>query len=317
MATTEAREGIALTHLDDLLFDGAGSTKRQLVDYLDRASSLILPELRGRPLSVIRAHRGEAPFMQKNLPKYAPEWLPRAEIWAEASHRQVAYALCNDRRSLMWFANQRAIEYHPALVRADDISVMTHLVIDLDPPDQSSFSAAAELARAVHEVLEGLDLRGAVKTSGSKGLHIWVPVYPLPVEHAAAATRALAVRTAKLAPQIATTALFKSERAGRVFVDSTRAGGATVVAAFSPRARPGVPVSFPVPWEDLDRVEPAQFDLSSLDLYADQARTWADGMPGPQHLPTDLVEEGLGIPAPRVAAMQEGRRRARGRQAGP
>src|SRR5205085_2066070 len=101
------------------LFDGAGATKRDLVDYLDVMSDRILPELRDRPLSVIRVTRGQAPFMQKNVPKYTPEWVATIPLWAEASHRMVSYALCNDRRTLLWFANQRAVEYHPTLVRGD------------------------------------------------------------------------------------------------------------------------------------------------------------------------------------------------------
>ncbi len=111
------REGVALTNLDAGLFDGAGATKRDLVDYLDAVSDRILPALRDRPLSVIRVHRGQEAFMQKNVPSYTPAWVRTVTWWAEASQREVSYALCNDRRTLLWFANQRAIEYHPALVR--------------------------------------------------------------------------------------------------------------------------------------------------------------------------------------------------------
>ena len=111
----ESRDGVELTNLDQPLFDGAGATKRDLVDYLDGVHDRILPELRDRPLSVIRVTRGQAPFMQKNVPKYTPDWVATVPLWAEASKRTVSYALCNDRRTLLWFANQRAIEYHPTL----------------------------------------------------------------------------------------------------------------------------------------------------------------------------------------------------------
>src|SRR4051794_2956718 len=107
----ESRDGVALTHLDDPLFDGAGATKRDLVDYLDAVHTRIIPALEDRALSVIRVHRGQEAFMQKNLPKYTPAWVPRVQLWAESSKREVTYALCNDRRTLLWFANQRAIEY--------------------------------------------------------------------------------------------------------------------------------------------------------------------------------------------------------------
>ena len=111
---------VTLTNLDQPVFDGADATKRDLVDYLDAMADRIIPELRDRPLSVIRARIGQAPFMQKNVPKHAPPWIRTVSFWAEASKREVAYALCNDRRTLLWFANQRAVEYHPTLFRADD-----------------------------------------------------------------------------------------------------------------------------------------------------------------------------------------------------
>src|ERR1700680_4038508 len=113
----ESRDGVPLTNLDQPLFDGAGATKRDLVDYLDGVRDRIILQLADRPLSVIRVHRGSEAFMQKNVPKYAPSWLRTVELWAETSKRDVSYALGNDRRSLLWFANQRAVEYQPPLVR--------------------------------------------------------------------------------------------------------------------------------------------------------------------------------------------------------
>src|SRR5215472_18209139 len=112
-AQAEERDGVSLTNLDQSLFDGAETTKRDLVDYLDAMSDRIVPVLADRPLSVIRVLRGQDPFMQKNVPKYTPDWVRTVQMWAEASKREVSYALCNDRRTLLWFANQRAVEYHP------------------------------------------------------------------------------------------------------------------------------------------------------------------------------------------------------------
>src|SRR5258705_10187800 len=107
---TEERDGVPLTNLDQPLFDEADATKRDLVDYLDGMRDRIIPGLRDRPLSVIRVLRGQAPFMQKNVPRYTPSWIQTVRVWAESSKREVSYALCNDRRTLLWFANQRAIE---------------------------------------------------------------------------------------------------------------------------------------------------------------------------------------------------------------
>src|ERR1700712_4121539 len=172
----ESRAGVPLTNLDQQLFDGANATKRDLVDYLDGVRDRIIPVLEDRPLSVIRVHRGQEAFMQKNVPKYTPNWVKTVDVWAEASKRTVSYALCNDRRTLIWFANQRAIEYHPALTHAEHPERITHLVLDLDPPEGAPFSAVVAVAHLVHEAISGLGLEGAVKTSGAKGVHIFVPV---------------------------------------------------------------------------------------------------------------------------------------------
>src|SRR6476469_6594343 len=132
MARSEGqeRDGVQLTNLDQPLFDGAGAPKLDLVDYLDGVRDRILPALAERPLSVIRVLRGQAPFMQKNVPKYTPDFVKTVPIWAEAYKREVHYALCDDRRTLLWFANQRAVEYHPTLGLADDIYRPTHMVLD-------------------------------------------------------------------------------------------------------------------------------------------------------------------------------------------
>ncbi|NLD77008.1 MAG: ATP-dependent DNA ligase [Acidimicrobiales bacterium] len=311
----EERHGVPLTNLDQPLFDGAGATKRDLVDYLDAMADRIVPVLDDRPLSVIRVHRGQEAFMQKNLPKYTPEWVERMKYWAETSKREVTYALCNDRRTLIWFANQRAVEYHPTLVRADAPEHQTHLVLDLDPPSADAFPTVVRVAHAVHAALEETGLSGALKTSGSKGVHIFVPLArSVTIEDAAAATRALAVRAAAIEPDLATTAFLKEDREGKVFVDATRSGGATVVCAYSPRVRPGVPVSFPVAWEDLDDVTPADFTIGEVPGLLGDRDPWAEAMPEPQELPDDLVAEGTEIPAGRVAAMHEGKRRARAKR---
>ena len=311
----QSRDGVSLTNLDQPLFDGADATKRDLVDYLDGVRDRIIPELEDRPLSVIRVHRGQEAFMQKNVPKYTPEWVRTVKLWAEASKRDVTYALCNDRRTLLWFANQRAVEYHPTLVRTERPDRVTHLVLDLDPPDGNAFSMAVRTAHLVRQALADVGLQGAVKTSGAKGVHVFVPSDDqAPPEDAAAATRAIAARAQRLEPEIATTAFMKEDRGGKVFVDSTRVGGATVVAAYSPRVRPGAPVSFPVNWGDLDDIVPADFTVHTALQHLGDGNPWAAQMPSPQHLSADLIAEGHEIPVARVQAMHEGKRRARNRR---
>jgi bifunctional non-homologous end joining protein LigD len=306
----EERDGVRLTHLDAELFDGAEVTKRQLIDYLESVRELMLPGLRNRPLSVIRIRPGQPAFMQKNLPKYAPDWIQTTTFWAEASKRQVMYALGDDWRTLLWLANQRAVEYHVTLFSVDEPSP-SYLVLDLDPPESAGFAAVVATAHLVRQALVDSGLAGTVKTSGAKGVHVFVPLAPgASFEDVAAATRALAARTERLDPSIATTAFVKENRNGKVFVDSTRAGGATVVAAYSPRVRPRVPVSFPISWDDLDQITPADFTVRTVPTLLGDHQPWSQRLPAPQQLPADLVAEGHTIPIARVQAMHEGKRRA-------
>jgi bifunctional non-homologous end joining protein LigD len=318
MAEETGAPGVTMTNLDEPLFDGAGATKRDLVDYLDNVADRIIPELTDRPLSVIRVHRGHEAFMQKNLPSYTPPWVPRVTFWAESSKRDVTYALCNDRRTLLWFANQRAVEYHPALVRISRPDRMTHLVLDIDPPHSDAFADAVRAARVVRHALLDAGLDAAVKTSGAKGLHLFVPIdNDVTMESAAAATRAIAARAERLDPDTVTTAFVKEERAGKVFIDSTRVGGATVAAAYSPRVRPGVPVSFPVDWDQLDDISPGDFTVRTAARHLGGVDRWAGRMAAPYRLSPELVAEGRSIPVARVHAMHEGKRRARRARADP
>ncbi len=223
MSGDTERDGVKLTHLDQPLFDGADATKQDLIDYLDAVRTRILPVLRDRPLSVMRIRPGQEPFVQKNLPKYAPGWIPTTEVWADASRRTVTYPLANDWRTLLWFANQRAVEYHPALALTGHEDRPTHLILDIDPPAGDDFTPVVQTAHLVRRALAGLSLAGAVKTSGSKGVHIFVPLDgQATMFEVAAATRAIGVRAERLDPALATTAFIREDRAGKVFIDSTR-----------------------------------------------------------------------------------------------
>lgn len=310
-AEAEERRGVRLTSLDAPVFAEAGVTKRELVDYVETVAPLLLPGLTGRPLSVIRT-TGARPFMQKNVPKGTPEWVRTVDVWAETSQRTVSYAVCDDVETLLWLANQRAVELHPTLGALPDWWRATDLVLDLDPPEGAEFAAAVAAATAVRTVLDAAGLAAAVKTSGAKGIHV---VVPIDTEHdpadVAAATRALSRRVATLAPDVTTAEYLKADRGDRVFVDPTRTGGATLAAAYSPRVRPGLPVSFPLDWDELDAVDPREITIRTApDLLAGRP-SWQDRRPAPQRLADDLVAEGHEIPVPRVAAMHEGRRRKR------
>jgi DNA ligase D len=304
----EERDGVRLTSLDQPLGDGLEVTKRDLVDYLHAVADRMVPLLAGRPLSVQRVRPGQAPFMQRNVSKGAPDWVRTVPVWSEGSHREIQQVLCDDRRTLLWLANQRVVEFHVPFFRAGEPQP-TGLVLDLDPPEGADFAVVVQAARLVRRALDDAGLSAAVKTSGSKGLHVVVPVRDAPFEDVAAATRALAARAERLDPDLATTAYIKEDRHGRVFVDSTRSGQGTIVAAYSPRIRPGLPVSAPVPWDALDEVRPGDFTVASA---AERFPTeWATELPEPQELPADVVAEGHTIPIARVQAMHEGKRRKR------
>jgi DNA primase len=189
-------------------------------------------------------------------------------------------------------------------------------VLDLDPPEGDPFAKVVQVAHLVHEVLDDLDLVGAVKTTGAKGIHVFVPIEdPPPLDDMAAATRAIAARVERVDPEIATTAFMKEDRGGKVFVDPTRVGGGTVIAAYSPRLRPGVPVSFPVTWDDLDAITPSDFTIHNALDRLGAAGPWTEVLATAQTLPAELVEEGHTIAVPRVQAMHEGKRRKRARGA--
>jgi len=311
----ENRDGVALSSLDAPLGDGLEVTKGDLIDYVDAFADRLLPQLEGRPLSVKRVRPGQEPFMQRNVSKGAPDWVRTVAVWSFGAHREVHQVLCDDRRTLLWLANQRAVEFHVPFFRAGHETEPTGLVIDLDPPEGADFAVVVQAAGLVRRALEATGLAGAVKTSGSKGVHVVVPVRGSGPEDVAAATRALAARAAALDPDLATTAYIKEDRHGRVFLDSTRSGSSTIVAAYSPRLRPGLPVSTPVAWDALPDVRPGDVTVTTAAERIGDADPWQAALPEPQQLPGDLVAEGHTIPVARVAAMHEGKRRKRAAQA--
>ncbi|MGY1636167.1 DNA polymerase domain-containing protein [Geodermatophilus sp. SYSU D00742] len=310
----DERDGVRLTSLDAPLGDGLGVTKGDLVDHLDAFADRLVPLLAGRPLSVVRVRPGQQPFMQRNVAKGAPEWVRTVAVWSQGAHREVHQVLCDDRRTLLWLANQRAVEFHVPFVPAGG-EEPTGIVLDLDPPEGAGFEVVVRAAELVRTALADAGLAGAVKTSGSKGVHVVVPVRGAHADDAAAATRALAARAERLDPELATTAYIKADRHDRVFLDSTRSYSSTIVAAYSPRVRPGLPVSAPVAWEDLPAVRPGEVTVRTAGERLGDGDPWTALLPDPQELPGDLVAEGHTIPVARVQAMHEGRRRARARRA--
>jgi bifunctional non-homologous end joining protein LigD len=265
---SQKRPVVKRTNPDKLMWPDVGVTKSDLIAYYEAVSRPLLAELRGRPLTVVRAPDGidGFRFFQKQAPDSTPEWIDTVTLPAPASKRkEVRYLLCERRETLQWLGNQAALELHPALSSTEHPDGPDALVFDLDPPE-GGFAAAVGGAHAFREVLDGLGLRSVVKTTGGKGLHIFVPLRgeePFDRVHAAAET--IGRRAMEVGSTPMTFAFLKKDRRGRVLIDIGRNGpGATTVACFSPRARPGAPVSFPVAWDDLDAVAPLDFTIATV-----------------------------------------------------
>jgi DNA ligase D len=255
---------VEVTRPDKPLWPALGITKRAYVDYLRAVADHAVPWLRGRPLTLVRAPDGVGGkrYFQKAISDYAPEWIDRVRIPAPSAGRDVDYLVCDDAATLAWVGNQAALELHPAPVRADRLDRPDLLVVDIDPPEDA-FDAAVEVCGLVLEVLDDLGLACGVKTTGGKGLHVVVPlerrIDEATLGVAAAGLTAIVVERR---PDLVTSAFRKAKRGGRVMLDPSRNGvGATIVAAYSPRARDDAPVSFPVVPEELGSVRPGELTL--------------------------------------------------------
>jgi bifunctional non-homologous end joining protein LigD len=276
--------GVEVKNLDKVFWPDTDQTKGDLLGYLDAASPYLLPFLRDRPLTVIRYPDGIGgpSFYQKNTPKYAPDWVKTVKLPSPGSKRgEVSYTLCNSKRTLMWLANQASIEFHPWLSRVDRIEQPDFLVFDLDPP-QGQFKVAVDVAFVARDVLEEAGLRAVPKTSGSKGVHLYVPLqrrHDYGIVRRAAVE--LAARIEEAVPDSATSEFRIAKRGGRLFLDVGRnAPGAHIVAPYSPRAREGATVSFPVPWEDLKKVSPQDFTIGNApDILSKRGDLWQELQP--------------------------------------
>ncbi|QNP74388.1 ATP-dependent DNA ligase [Streptomyces roseirectus] len=234
--------------------DGAQLTKAGLAEYHRALASFMLPHLRGRPLMLERHPDGlDGPtFMQKNTPDHYPSWIPRAEVDKEGG--TVLHTVCDDRSTLAYLTDQACLTLHRWLSRAARPDRPDVMVFDLDPPDDGDFASVRDAAHRLGELLDTLGLPSAPMTTGSRGVHI---VVPLDGHQVFDEVRAFARDTAELLaagrPDRLTTAVRKQARGGRLYLDVQRnAYAQTAVAPFTVRARPGAPVAVPIGWDQLD-----------------------------------------------------------------
>lgn len=245
---------VSLTRPDKVLFPADGITKKDLVDYYRRVAPLILPHLSGRPLMLERYPDGIGGplIIQKDASKYFPAWIRTVSLKKKGG--SVRHVVCDDEATLAYLANQACITPHTWLSLADKPDVPDQMVFDLDPSG-ATFGAVKSTARALHRILEACSVPAFLKTSGSTGLHV---VVPLKRDGDFGGVRDLAHRIATQliadAPGQRTLEVSKAKRGGRVYVDINRNAWAQNVApAFAVRARPGAPVSVPIDWAELDR----------------------------------------------------------------
>jgi len=257
-----------ITHPEKVLFPDEGITKGELASYYEAIAPVMLPHIRARPITMERYHRGiGAPgFFQKDVSKGFPEWLERVEVPKHGG--TVHHPIVTDKRSLLWLANQNSITLHVWTSRAPNLYLPDICVFDLDPSREDEPDVLRAAALALRDLLDELGLKSWVKTSGSKGFHIAVPLDGK-AGFGAVARFAHAVGTilVKRDPNNLTQEFSKADRGRRILVDTGRNGySATFAAAYAVRAKPGAPVSAPCTWEEIERGEvgPRTFTLRAM-----------------------------------------------------
>jgi bifunctional non-homologous end joining protein LigD len=245
-----------LTNLDKVLYPATGFTKGEVVDYAVRIAPVLLPHLAGRPLTMKRYPGGvdQEFFFEKNAPKHRPDWIKTAPIWSEGNNRNVNYILANDLPTLVWIANLASIELHPSLSLARDISTPTMIVFDLDPGPPANIVQCAQVGLWVREIFDHFGLQSFPKTSGSKGLQIYIPLNTkTSYEQTKPFAHALARLLEQEHPALVVSDMKKAIRTNKVFVDwSQNDQHKTTISVYSLRAREHPTVSTPVTWEEVE-----------------------------------------------------------------
>jgi len=247
-----------LTNLDKVLYPETGFTKGQVIDYYTRVAPAVLPHLRDRPLTLKRYPNGvDAPFFyEKQCPQHRPDWVETAEVWSRHSKRTIGYCLVNDLPALVWVANLASLELHTQLHCGADPDRPTMVAFDLDPGPPADVLDCAQVALWLREVLGDLGLEAFAKSSGSKGMQVYVPLNTPKVTYddTKGFARALAQLLEKQHPKDVVSVMRKDLRKGKVFIDwSQNDEHKTTVCVYSLRARPEPTVSTPVSWDEVEK----------------------------------------------------------------
>jgi bifunctional non-homologous end joining protein LigD len=259
---------LSLSNLDKVLYPAAAFAKGHVIDYYTRVSPVLLPHLRGRPLTLKRYPNGvDAPhFYEKQCPSHAPDWVQTARIG------DINFCLCEDLPTLVWLANLADLELHTSLARVDRYDSPTVIAFDLDPGPPATIVECAEVALELRMIFEHLGMEAFPKTSGSKGMQVYVPLNtPTAYDVTRPFARGLAELLERRRPDLVVSEMKKSVRGGKVFVDwSQNASFKTTVNVYSLRAMDRPTVSTPLRWEEVEAVtdsrDPDDLVFTSADV---------------------------------------------------
>lgn len=246
---------LSLSNLDKVMYPATGFTKAEVVDYYARIAPVMLPHLAGRPITLVRWPDGVDGnhFFEKNCPKHRPPWIPTVEMTvSEKTH--VKFCRLDEPAALAWTANMAALELHPGLATEADLRRPTWVVFDLDPGPPATAVECAQVALWLREVFDGLGLTAGVKTSGSKGLQVYVPLHTgVTYDETSTFSLAIAQLLEKWHPKEIVTVQTKELRAGKVLIDwSQNSYHKTTVGVYSLRAREKPTVSTPITWAEVE-----------------------------------------------------------------
>jgi bifunctional non-homologous end joining protein LigD len=258
---------LKLTNLDKVLYPKAGFTKGEVVDYYAKVAAAMVPHLAGRPVTLHRFPEGvedtDAAFFEKRCPKHRPDWVKTATVEAGPRAGDIDFCVCEDLPTLVWMAQLAAIELHPSLSLAMEPDRPTVLAFDLDPGPPADVLDCGRTALRLRDLFEHFEMRAFVKTSGSKGLQVYVPLNDPAVTYEADGpdgqgtkpfARAIAQLLEKQTPDEVVSKMKKVERKGKVFVDwSQNHRRKTTIAVYSLRARERPTVSTPLAWDEVER----------------------------------------------------------------
>ncbi len=250
---------LKLTNLDKVLYPSTGFTKGEVVDYYVRIAPVLVPHLAGRPLTMKRYPGGvgddQEYFFEKNAPMHRPDWVKTAPVWSEGNRRTVNYILANDLPTLVWIANLASIELHPSLSLAADLETPTMIVFDLDPGPPANIVQCAQVGLWVREIFNHFGLQSFPKTSGSKGMQIYVPLHTkTSYEQTKPFANAIARLLEQEHPDLVVSDMKKAVRSNKIFVDwSQNDRHKTTIAVYSLRAREHPTVSTPISWDEVEQ----------------------------------------------------------------